>query len=134
VTSEAEDALHRAVLTSRVRLTLSGHTNWVTSVAYSPVGSRLATASNDRTARVWEVASGREMFALTGYTDSVTSVAFSPDGSRLATVSWDKTVRVYALSPNIEALIALAQTRVTRSLTAEECQKFLHVEQCPPTP
>jgi hypothetical protein len=92
VTSEAEDALHRAVLASRVRLTLSGHTG------------------------------------------SVRGVAFSPDGSRLATASADKTVRVYSLSPNIEALMALARTRVTRSLTAEECQKFLHVEQCPPLP
>ena len=59
-------------------------------------------------------------------------VLFSPDGTRLITANWDNTVRVYVLP--IEELIALAESRVTRSLTTEECQQYLHVGQCPPTP
>ena len=47
VAAEAEDALHRALQASRVRLTLSTHTSMVTGVAFSPDGSRLATASGD---------------------------------------------------------------------------------------
>ena len=56
-------------------------------------------------------------------------VAFSPDGTRLATASWDQTARLY--THDIDDLVALAQTRVTRSLTAEECRRYLHVERCP---
>jgi WD40 repeat protein len=72
-------------------------------------------------------------FKLSGYTRGGDwgGIAFSPDGTRLATASADSTVQLYPL--NIEALVALARTRVTRSLTPEECQKYLHVEKCPPT-
>jgi hypothetical protein len=44
-------------------------------------------------------------------------------------MSDDGTARIYVLP--IEELIALAKTRVTRALTTEECQKYMHVPQCP---
>jgi tetratricopeptide (TPR) repeat protein len=132
VTLEAEDALHRAMQASRVRITLSGHTNTVSGVAFSPDGTRLATASSDTTAKVWDASSGREMLTLSGHTNELSGVAFSPDGTRLATASADKTVRVYAL--NIEDLMALVRRRITRSLTFQECQKYLHVEERCPLP
>jgi WD40 repeat protein len=81
---------------------------------------------------VWDATSVRPLLTLRGHSDAVYDVAFCPDGTRLATASADKTVRIYAL--NIEDLMALARTCVTRSLTAEECRKELHVEQCPPAP
>jgi WD40 repeat protein len=54
----------------------------VTSVAWSPDGKRLATASWDKTAKVWDAADGREVLTLRGHNDAVTSVAWSPDGKR----------------------------------------------------
>ena len=54
------------------------------SVAFSPDGKRLASASRDGTVKVWDAATGQEIRTLKGHTGFVTSVAFSPDGKRLA--------------------------------------------------
>ena len=67
----------------------------VHSAAFSPDGSRIVTASDDKTARVWTAASGTLLAELKGHTDVVASAAFSPDGSRIVTASEDKTARVW---------------------------------------
>jgi transcriptional regulator with XRE-family HTH domain/energy-coupling factor transporter ATP-binding protein EcfA2 len=85
-TTEAEDALRRALLASRVELTLRGHTDWVEGVAFSPDGTRLATSSHDGTAKVWDAATGQELISLSTDANN-TNIAFSPDGTRLAAPS-----------------------------------------------
>src|SRR5262249_31329655 len=109
-TLEAEDALHRAVQASRVRLTLSGHTDMVVGVAISPDGTRLVTTSRDKTAKVWDVVSGRELLTLAGHTDWVSGVAFSPDGTRLVTASRDKTAKVWDVASGRELLTLAGHT------------------------
>lgn len=74
---------------------LEGHTAPVVDVAFSGDGAYLATASADKTARVWEVATGQERQLYAGHKAGVVSVAFSPDGAVLATGSQDKTARVW---------------------------------------
>ena len=64
-------------------------------IAWSSDGLLIATASEDRTVRVWEAESGRLLHTLEGHTDSVRSVAYSGDGRRLASGSDDHTVRVW---------------------------------------
>lgn len=76
-------------------LTLIGHTWRVNHVVYSPNGKRLASASSDRTVRVWDAEIGQEVLSLKGHTDSVSAVAFSPNGQRLASASSDRTVRLW---------------------------------------
>ena len=71
----------------------TGHTGTVYSVAFSPDGKILATGSRDRTVRLWDTATHRQIGTpLTGHTRGVTSVAFSPDGKTLATGSEDPFV------------------------------------------
>ena len=67
-----------------ILLTLRGHSLEVYDVTFSADGTRIATGS-DRTARIWEVDSGKELLTLVGHTDLVDEVAFSRDGSRIAT-------------------------------------------------
>jgi hypothetical protein len=67
----------------------------VTGVTFSPDGRRLATASKDQTARLWDAATGQQILALKGHRGGVMGVVFSPDGRRLATASRDETARVW---------------------------------------
>ena len=62
---------------------------------FSPDGKRLATASWDHTAKVWDAATGKELFTLRGHKERVGMVAFSPDGKYLATASYDNTAKIW---------------------------------------
>jgi WD40 repeat protein/class 3 adenylate cyclase len=99
--------------------------NWVD---YSPDGTRLASANQDGTATLFDAQTGKSLLTLRAGTDPVRGLGFSPDGTRLATAD-DVAVRVFLL--DIDDLIALAKTRVTRTLTQEECNKYLHLAKCP---
>lgn len=106
-------------------LELRGHTNGVTSIAFSTDGSRITTVSRDGTAKLWDAVTGNELLTFAGDGAGLNDLAFSPDGKLLAT-GGDNGVRVYLLQ--LDDLIALARTRVTRELTGEECQKYLHLD------
>ena len=109
--------------TGRALRKLPGHQMMVTGIAFNKDGTQVATSSLDRTAIVWDAGSGRELFVFT-HAAGVEDIDFSPDGQRLATGSEDGIVRVIPLDLN--KLLQLAQSKVTRSLTPAECAKYLH--------
>ena len=93
------------------RRTLYGHTDAVLAVAFSPDGRRLVTASKDRTARIWDTATGQTVFILKGFEGYVTMVAFSPDGNRVLTLAPrpDRSVVVWDVATGKE----LARIKLT---------------------
>jgi WD40 repeat protein len=97
VSAESEDALYRALQTSQLQMTLSGHTNWLNDVTFSENGRYLATTGHDNTVKLWDAATGQELRTFNDHSRVVNAIAFSPDSRRLASVSNDGFVIVYDL-------------------------------------
>jgi hypothetical protein len=94
---------------------LTGHSGGVSSVAWSPDGSKIATASHDGTARVWSSSSGSTLLTLYGHSGKynfVNSVAWSPDGSKIATASGDGTARVWSSSSGSTLLTLYGHSKI----------------------
>ncbi|MDM0053922.1 WD40 repeat domain-containing protein, partial [Variovorax sp. J22R115] len=81
---------------------LRGHEDVVISAQFSADGKTVLTASWDKTARLWDVASGQELRALRGHEGEVTSAQFSADGKTVLTASEDKTARLWDVASGKE--------------------------------
>jgi WD40 repeat protein len=77
--------------TGRESVVLRDHDDRVYSAAFSPDGARVVTASDDKTARILDVATGNGIAVLHGHGGRVCCAAFSSDGARVVTASWDNT-------------------------------------------
>ena len=118
---------------------LSGSASCVNSFGFSHDGSRVAIGSEAGPLEIWDWNTHAEVLQLPfGNAPTNLRMQFSPDDTRLMVSAFDadavaqNTVRVYVLPT--KDIIALAKSRLTRTLTTEECQKYLHVDACPATP
>uniref|UniRef100_A0A0D3FIK2 Pre-mRNA processing factor 4 (PRP4)-like domain-containing protein n=1 Tax=Oryza barthii TaxID=65489 RepID=A0A0D3FIK2_9ORYZ len=90
--------------------TLKGHTERATDVAFSPVDDCLATASADKTAKLWKI-DGSLLMSFDGHLDRLARLAFHPSGGYLATASFDKTWRLWDVSTGKELLLQEGHSR-----------------------
>jgi len=97
-------ALQQSISKFREQAKFTGHQDKVWSVAFSPSGQQIATASWDKTAKVWDL-QGNELAVLKGHGVRLWSVAFSPNGQMLATASDDNTARIWDLQGNELAVL-----------------------------
>ncbi|MBD1890761.1 AAA family ATPase [Coleofasciculus sp. FACHB-SPT9] len=88
-------ALRQAVYGVRERNRLEGHSAAVISISYSPDGKTLASASEDNTIKLWNLATSEFIATLQGHSAAVISISYSPDGKTLASASEDKTIKLW---------------------------------------
>jgi WD40 repeat protein len=81
---------------------LSGHTEFVKGLAFSPDGRELATASVDARIKLWQVATGKETQTLIGHLQEVGDVAYSPDGKTLASIETGTQIKLWRLDTHRE--------------------------------
>jgi len=94
-TPAAQRALMSALAFSHLRMVLTGHADAVRDLAWSPDGTRIATASRDGTARIFDADTGHCERVLAGHAGMVEAIAWSPDSTNVATASRDRTVRLW---------------------------------------
>jgi WD40 repeat protein len=85
----------------------------------------IATASTDQTARIWDASTGALVAQVTGHKGRVSDVAFTRDAKHVVSVSAD-LAQVFECDACVEDVVALARSRVSRSLTNEEREKYLN--------
>jgi uncharacterized protein with WD repeat len=91
--------------------TLEGHKDWVSDITFSPDGATLASASHDRTARLWDVMEKKESASLGPHGSTCWCVAFSPDGALLAVGTHNAGVRLWNLASKAEVFAAPAEEK-----------------------
>ncbi|RHZ47531.1 hypothetical protein Glove_578g34 [Diversispora epigaea] len=88
-------AIFKVRAVTRCSSTLTGHSDAILSVSFSPDGTQLATGSGDSTVRIWDINTDTPHYTCSGHNSWVLCISWSPDGKSLASGSMDKTVRLW---------------------------------------
>ncbi|MFD7505282.1 WD40 repeat domain-containing protein [Streptomyces sp. NPDC059850] len=115
-TPVARRALFTALAFSQLRAELTGHTDTIRHVAWSPDGRRIATASRDGSARIFDAGSGRCVTVLEGSGAMVEMVCWSPDSTMVATASRDRVVRLWEVASGTVVRVLTGATDAGRGV------------------
>ncbi|ETO33485.1 hypothetical protein RFI_03617, partial [Reticulomyxa filosa] len=74
---------------------LEGHSDEVKGIQFSPDGTKILSYSNDKTIRIWDVSSRKQLHVLEGHSDEIKAAEFSHDGFKIVSCSQDETVRIW---------------------------------------
>src|SRR5450755_1735608 len=117
---------------------LTGHASWVRAVAVTPDGGRAVSASNDRTLKVWDLESGRELQTLSGHAGWVRAVALAPDDPwRAVSASSDRTIKVWELQSGRELQILSGHAGWVHAVTVSRAvpdSRYSSVDSAAPRP
>ena len=102
-----------------------GHTNWINSLILSPDGNYIVTSSDDKTARIWEAITGKELIIFQGHTLELRTAVFSTDNKFVLTASNDKTARIWEAKTGKELIIFQGHTRELRTAVFSTDNKFI---------
>jgi WD40 repeat protein len=103
----------------------TGHTDRLSSAVFSSNNKLLLTASNDKTARIFDVVTGKELQVLSGHKNELRSAVFSTDGKLVLTASNDKTARIYDVTTGSEQLLFEHNTSVRAAFFSSDCKLAL---------
>ena len=106
---------------------LKGHTEAVNSAVFSSDGTKILTGSDDKTVRIWNMESGKELQRLEGHTREVMSVAFSPDGKTVATASQDEFIRIWNIETGkvVQTLKGIGDCEFLSAIFSPDGKKIL---------
>jgi WD40 repeat protein len=105
--------------------TLRGHTEGIVTVAVTPDGQHVISGSRDKTVKVWEFISGREVYTLSGHEARVSSVSVTPDGKYIFSGSWDNTIKMWDLAKGLEIPTLIGHPEGITSLAVTPNGKYV---------
>jgi len=121
---------------SQTVFTLSGYTAPISTIVISPDGQTLASGSDDKTIKLWNLKTGKLLRTLTGHKEKVTSLVFSPDGKTLVSSSLDNTIKLWNvqtgklnrnLTGHSSAVISIAISPDGKTLSSSSYDKTLRL-------
>ncbi len=118
------------VETGQLRQEIEADQSVIYGASLSPDGKILATAAAGSDVRLWDIQSGKRLLTLDGSEEGIVLVEFTADGKQIVT-SGGQSGYMRFLVLSVDELIKIAESRLTRSLTEEECQEYLHMDVCP---